>query len=420
MRFAVGALVALAPLAVACGGDGDAAPRVLVVAAGSSIQATVDEARPGDVVLIEPGTYHEAVLIETADITLRGVDRNTVVLDGRHELDNGVMALADGVVVENMSIHSFTVNGVFISGLSEANDDTQLDGFRVSYVSAWNNGLYGLYAFQAGNGILEHSYVSGHPDSGIYVGQCGGPDTDAGVVVDAGDGRPCNVLVDRITAVGNAIGYSGTNASQVWVVRSTFRANRIGITPNSQSLERRAPQTEAMIVGNLVIDNDNVDAPEQASGGIGLGIAVGSGTNNQVIRNRVVGHDGVGIAVTTLDEFTPIGNRVEGNVLADNAVDLGYWTNEPQAASNGNCFVANTFESSSPVDIESTLACEVSDSRVDAPLVSMPPSLPGPDHRDLPAAPPQPTMPGDARTMPRVAPAFEVPDIDAIAVPEAP
>jgi hypothetical protein len=420
MRSAVAALVALVPLTVACGGDGDAAPRVLVVQAGASIQAQVDDARPGDLVLIEPGTYREAVLIETADITLRGVDRNTVILDGGHELDNGIMALADGVVVENMSIHSYTVNGVFIGGLTEPGDDSQLDGFRVSYVSAWNNGLYGLYAFQAGNGVFEHSYVSGHPDSGIYVGQCGSPDSETGVVVDAGDNEPCNVLVDDITAVANAIGYSGTNASQVWVVRSRFIGNRIGITPNSQSLERRAPQTEAMIIGNLVIDNDNPDAPEQASGGIGLGIAIGSGTDNQVLRNRVTGHDGVGIAVTTLDEFTPFGNRVEGNVLADNQVDLGYWTNQPQAPPNGNCFAANTFTTSSPAEIEQRLACDVASGDVEAPIVPLPPSVAGPDHRELPPAPAQPSMPGDPRTMPRSAPAFVAPDVASIPVPDAP
>ena len=64
----------------------------------TSIQAAVDAARPGDWVLIGPGDYHErgdrdpryrslaengaGVMITTAGIHLRGMDRNRVVVDG--------------------------------------------------------------------------------------------------------------------------------------------------------------------------------------------------------------------------------------------------------------------------------------------------------------------------------------------------
>jgi hypothetical protein len=113
------------------------------------------------------------------------------------------------------------VNGVVFSGVSEAGDLTPLDGFAMRYLTAYNNGLYGLYAFQAANGVIEHSYASGHPDSGIYVGQCGRP---------AGEGTelvPCNVVVRDVVAERNAVGYEGTNASQVWLIESEFRDNRV-------------------------------------------------------------------------------------------------------------------------------------------------------------------------------------------------
>jgi hypothetical protein len=62
----------------------------------SSIQAAVDAAQPGDYVLVAPGDYKTtasstppdasdtpaAVLITTHDITLRGMNRNDVVVDG--------------------------------------------------------------------------------------------------------------------------------------------------------------------------------------------------------------------------------------------------------------------------------------------------------------------------------------------------
>ena len=58
-----------------------------------TIQAAVDAAEPGDLILIEPGTYEEAVDVETEDLTIRGLDRNEVVLDGGFELENGIRVL---------------------------------------------------------------------------------------------------------------------------------------------------------------------------------------------------------------------------------------------------------------------------------------------------------------------------------------
>jgi hypothetical protein len=228
------------------------------------------------------------------------------------------------------------------------------------------------------------------------------------------------VVVQRVTAELNAVGYEGTNASQVWIVESVFRRNRVGLTPNSQSLERRAPQTAAVIAGNLVVDNDTADAPEQAAGGFGLGIAVGSGVGNLILRNRVEGHDGVGILVTALDRFTPLDNRIEGNVVRSNGLDLGYWISGGLTPTDGNCFVANEFTSSSPVGIEAVLPCTGSVDSVESPVGAVPPSPPGPAPVDVPAPPAQPSMPGDVRGLPTAASFFTAPDLGRIVVPEAP
>ena len=42
-------------------------------------------------------------------------------------------------------------------------------GLQGSYLTAYNNGDYGVYAFDAVDGVLEHSYASGSPDAGFIL-----------------------------------------------------------------------------------------------------------------------------------------------------------------------------------------------------------------------------------------------------------
>ena len=72
-----------------------------------TIQAAVDAAEPGGIVLISPGVYQEAVVVTTPFLTIRGLDRNRVILDGGFTLDNGIQVIeADGVTIENMTARS--------------------------------------------------------------------------------------------------------------------------------------------------------------------------------------------------------------------------------------------------------------------------------------------------------------------------
>ena len=130
----------------------------------ATIQEAVDNAAAGDLILVSPGTYHEAVNVQVENLTIRGLDRNEVILDGEFELDNGIRVLGvGGVAIENMTAVNYTGNGFFWTGV---------DGYRGSYLTSYRTGDYGIYAFDSVSGQLDHSYGSGSPDAGFYIGQC--------------------------------------------------------------------------------------------------------------------------------------------------------------------------------------------------------------------------------------------------------
>jgi hypothetical protein len=410
-----------------------------------TIQAAVDAANPGDLILIAPGVYHEAVNVVTDNITIRGLDRNEVILDGEFELDNGIRVLgADGVAIENMTAQNYSRNGFFWTGA---------EGYRGSYLTSYRTGDYGIYAFDSVKGQIEHSYAAGSPDAGYYIGQC----------------YPCDAVIDNVIAEHNGLGYSGTNAGgNLLIINSTFRFNRAGVVPNSGSYELCYPERETTIVGNLVYSNNQPDTPaiSVAILAMGNGILPAGGVRNTIERNRVWDHNRTGIGLVpfleegpnddmppsdewdrTCDEqkadpiaveipdvllWNPQENRVVGNVVSDSReADLAVATADSDLSTLGNCFSGNEFATTAPTDLETLAPCEGTGSgdwtlgdlnviRWLAEVDSLPPSV---FYRDAPL-PPRPVLENmpDAATAP-ARPAIDVPfavDLDAIGVPPAP
>ena len=312
-----------------------------------TVQKAVDAAHSGDLVLIAPGTYSESVKVRTPRIVVRGADRNRVILDGRNRRDDGFRVTAPGVAIENLTVRRYARNGILFTGAlgRDGTGSTKpgvLDGFRASYVTASNNALYGIYAFAARNGRIDHGYVSGNADSGVYVGQC----------------RSCNVVTSDMLGERNAVGYENTNASGgVSVIRSIWRRNRVGIAINSQDTELLAPSRAVLVAGNRVEHNDDPLTPEAR--GFGVGIVIAGGVGTRVEHNLVRDNGKLGIAVTDLDRYAPSGNSVRANAVSgDEIADLsGYVSARNARGAAGNCFAGNVAVSSFPAKIERALPC---------------------------------------------------------------
>jgi ribosomal protein S6E (S10) len=396
--------LALAVATVLGGCDAGSATRHLVLQVPGqyrSIQSAVDHAQPGDLVLIAPGVYHASVTSSVADLVIRGRNRNSVILDGGNTLPNGITLAANGDAVENLTVRRYAVNGVLITRQEGYGDGSVVRGYRVSYVTAYDNGLYGLYAFDATDGLFDHDDASGQPDSGIYIGQC----------------RPCNVVVEDSVAGSNRVGFEAANASGgLTVVDSLFDGNRAGVVVESDTTEKLLPQVGAVVAGNVISDNDNPDTPTSGEDAdvFGYGIAIGGGSDDDILRNRVEGNTSVGILVTDEAGYSPRHDVVSGNALSANHVDLVYLSGVGgAAATNGNCFTGNTFSSSAPSQIETVMACGHSATVTSSFTGVASPS--GVNYVTIAPPAPQPGM-AAAATAPAVPASHEPPTVDMAAV----
>lgn len=375
-----------------------------------TVQAAVDLAQPGDMIFIGPGRYEEAVEVNTPGLVIRGSDRNQVLLDARFEAENVIEVYVDGVAVENLTVMNGVANGIYWSGVR---------GFRASYVTAIDNGDYGIYAFDSSDGLFEYSYASGSPDSGFYIGQC----------------DPCQAIIDHVVAEWNGLGYSGTNASgELYLLNSVWRLNAAGIVPNTLDSELLPPFHDVTIAGNLVHDNNNRQAPAKDAqwSALGNGILLAGGNNSLVLRNRVFNQEVNGIAVTpNLDRhfWTSSGNRVEGNVVSGSGrADLAL----AGPAGPDNCFIDNELDTTLPVGLEAFATCDGLRLPVLYELAGSTEQLgrvmenglqirPANEVGSAPTPGPQENMAGDAPVLPAVDVFANYPlHLDSIAVPPVP
>jgi Phospholipase_D-nuclease N-terminal/Right handed beta helix region len=311
-------------------------PAIRVPRDQPTIQRAVDRARPGGIVLISPGVYEESVTVTVPYLTIRGIDRNTTILDGGFERANGIEVVeADGVTIENLTARDYVLNGFSWS---------HVHGFWGSYLTAYDNGDSGVSARESDYGQLDHSYASGSPDSGFSIGQC----------------DPCHAVVTDVVAEHDALGYSGTNASgDLAIVNSEWRLNMAGIVPNTLDSELLAPQHDVVIAGNYVHDNDAVtaDSNDLEHPPYGIGILLAGVRDDQVVANLVEDQATYGIAVLpTTDRNVWV---TSGNVIRDNVVrrtgraDLALGA----PSSGGDCFDANDASTSEPAAIEALFPC---------------------------------------------------------------
>lgn len=151
-----------------------------------SLQQSIREAEPGDIIEVEPGTYTENILIDKS-ITLRGLRENKPLIKGIKEGQSVINVKSidkdTQVNIENIRIGFAPENGIQAGGQAklelinveivgngsngvEASSQTEL---HITDSQLSNNGLAGIEFYDSAKVVITSSTLSHNSDKGIWA-----------------------------------------------------------------------------------------------------------------------------------------------------------------------------------------------------------------------------------------------------------
>ena len=299
----------------------------------TTISAAVAAAAPGDTVKVNPGTYHESVVLKQP-IALLGRDRNSTIIDANglangiyiNGFDNPALGFGD---LDEVTVSGFTVRSANYEGILVNN---------VSHATIW------------GNSVVDN-------DEALTGTTCVGlPAFETGESADCGGGihlvGVVHSTVSDNVVQGNAAGIEITDETTTThdnvISRNLVLNNKNGagfilasylayIPPD---LARAGVQTYGNgVYNNLVIHNQSV---RNGAAGVLLVAPVG-GTRayaNQVSSNRITGNGAAGVEIhagLSTISGTKNGdasrNTIFGNFIAQNGADAYAGTSVPTGIS---------------------------------------------------------------------------------------
>ena len=346
-----------------------------------------------------------------------------------------------------MTARNYVGNGFFWTGS---------DYYRGSYLTAYRNGDYGIYAFDAYHGQFDHSYGGGSPDAGFYIGECFRCDA----VIDTSSPRTTASATRARTPVATCTSStrcSGTTARASCPTPASYELcypsarRRSSATSSTTTTTSSAPAIAVALLaqGNGILVRRRRSQHDRAQPGVGprphrhrAGAVPRGGRERPRAARRASGtrrarkpaNEPVpeipaadckaveGLLAGCAVLWHPYENRVVGNVVETSGVaDLAVATADLFGTGEttdtlGNCFSDNTFTTSAPTDLETLAPCDGTGSgdwnagALDLLGLSRPArgrSHPTDTYQTTPEPPEQENMP-DARTKP--AERFEGPE----------
>jgi|GEM_PF-2924874 len=324
-----------------------------------TIQSAVNASAPGDTIVVAAGVYSEHVVISTDSVTIRGVNRDTVIIDATQTPP----ARSPGIYLshaDGCTICSLTVRNGALGYPSGDVDNSQYgillydsDNNLITNVRTSNNGAYEIFLWDGSdNNVIQYCTIDGYRDSNYQA--LDGIFSSGGSVAEGGHNRINTGNLFRCNSIDNVVfGVSLTASADTQILGNTIHAKTspfwalpanggyysygVNLFASSNNEVRdNSIDTPALGVrlrdpqaGNSYIyagpPDDNLITGNMINltPASGLyGVAIRGGSNNDIERNEISQAATAGVAFTTSPDNATTGNSIFGNDIHDNAIGI--------------------------------------------------------------------------------------------------
>ncbi|MFF7736449.1 right-handed parallel beta-helix repeat-containing protein [Streptomyces sp. NPDC007984] len=332
--------------------------KVHLVKPGESIQKAVDNALPGDTVLLAHGTHHGSVDVTTPGLTLRGMGRGTVLVPeagagattlpaptlptataGAARATGSCAAAGNGICVtgtkehgvDGVTIASLTVTGFAKTGVHAL----EADRLTVRNVTAVRNGVWGIATERSARGVFRGNTARDNGDAGLFLANT--------VKEEEGASDTGGTVVERNRLEGNRIGVTIRRLRNLTVAGNHLTGNCAAVFVVG---DENKPKAGLVTVRENRIERNNKSCPKTARLDAlqGSGIVL-TGTEDNLITQNVI-RDNVGTSplsggIVVFKSF--VGTPSERNRISDNLLE----GNSPADLVNTDPGEGNTFQGNS-------------------------------------------------------------------------
>jgi len=309
----------------------------------SSIQEAVNNAAPGDTLLVSLGIYYENVVVNKT-VSLIGEDRSATIIDGSYT----------GTVVEveapNVTLADFTIQksspslphcGIYLSS----------DNNNITFNIIRNN-LYGIKG-SSDNSIIARNNITLSDEDGVSLSSSSGNIISSNILRGNHEGisifQSSRTQITRNTVEENIVGISLSTSSNNTVRENTARDNEHGIwihfssnnvisendiTTSSGAIWLTNSTFNTMLHNTIIGANfggihlersSNNTAYENTVNECGFGIRLGNSTSNTFFHNNLLNN-------TQQTDFY----WLNFTNTWDNGREGNYWSDQNNTDSDGN------------------------------------------------------------------------------------
>lgn len=239
----------------------------------STIQAAINNATPGDTILVAAGTYHEHLVVNKS-VSIVGEDRMTTIIDG-DGTGHVVYVNASGVEVKRFTIQDGSVSPpyscIYVHPSSSGN---RFSENRIFY------SYYGIYLHISGDNIIDKNIIIDADQTGLYVF------------------NSRNNTIHDNSMGNNFYGCHLSNSTNNTLTRNDISGGKYAIYLTNST-------------NNTIEDNRNVSGPH-------TGIRLYSSSHNYIINNPQIHPAGWGVYI----EHDSCFNVVSGNTFRNSGIGI--------------------------------------------------------------------------------------------------